>query len=183
MSTTTGTSYTARSMNGIITIDDGQGTTISDGKITTGSITLDTLYCDNIQTKTSTDNAYLYTNTSGIITIGTNATVSTNTLSSNNITAVSPSADVQVYQNNTGSIAIGDSSTGLINIGTAKPSGYINIGTTGGIALNINTGANINGTTTCYALNSSTIGPRILSDNVSLYQNSSGTITMGGFRY
>ena len=128
MSTTTGTSYTARSMNGIITIDDGQGTTISDGQITTNSMSLDSLYCDNIQTKNNTDNAYLYTTTSGIVYIGQNATTSTDTINCNTINAITPSTNVQVYQNSTGSISIGDLSTGNIKIGTAKPSGNTTIG-------------------------------------------------------
>ncbi len=43
MSNSNGTSYTARSMNGIITIDDGAGTTLEDGTITTDSFTTNSL--------------------------------------------------------------------------------------------------------------------------------------------
>ena len=66
MSNSNGTSYTARSMNGIITIDDGAGTTLEDGTITTdhfttnilntvnavisGSITTDNFTTNNINT-------------------------------------------------------------------------------------------------------------------------------------
>ena len=43
MSNSNGTSYTARSMNGIITIDDGAGTTLEDGTITTDHFTTNNL--------------------------------------------------------------------------------------------------------------------------------------------
>ena len=48
MSNSNGTSYTARSMNGIITIDDGAGTTIENGTITTDHLALNTITAEHL---------------------------------------------------------------------------------------------------------------------------------------
>ena len=47
MSNSNGTSYTARSMNGIITIDDGAGTTIENGTIITDDFTVNNFTATN----------------------------------------------------------------------------------------------------------------------------------------
>ena len=72
MSNSNGTSYTARSMNGIITYDDGQGTVISDGTITTQSLSL-----NNILAASTNLACSLFSNiVSGIIQIGSSTTAS-----------------------------------------------------------------------------------------------------------
>ena len=48
MSNSNGTSYTARSMNGIITIDDGAGTVIEDGIITTNGLKTNNILAEYI---------------------------------------------------------------------------------------------------------------------------------------
>jgi len=77
MSNTNGVAYRDKSMNGIITLSDGDGTTISGGTITTNSVTTinfetTNLNVNNIQGKLQTDTITLYTNTtSGSILMGT----------------------------------------------------------------------------------------------------------------
>ena len=48
MSNSNGTSYTAHSMNGIITIDDGAGTTIENGTITTDNLALNNIIAEHL---------------------------------------------------------------------------------------------------------------------------------------
>ena len=52
MSNSNGTSYTARSMNSIITIDDGAGTVIEDGSITTNELDVNKLIVTELSTNT-----------------------------------------------------------------------------------------------------------------------------------
>ena len=81
MSNSNGTSYTARSMNGIITYDDGAGTVIEDGTITTTSLSLNNILAS------STATAYtLWSNVvSGIIKIGSQTQSGLNVLIGKNI--------------------------------------------------------------------------------------------------
>ena len=66
MSNSNGTSYTARSMNGIITIDDGAGTVIEDGIITTNGLKTNNILAEYVNQACS-----IFSNiTSGIIQIG-----------------------------------------------------------------------------------------------------------------
>ena len=100
MSNSNGTSYTARSMNGIITYDDGAGTVIEDGTITTTSLSL-----NNILASTTATAYTLWSNVvSGVIKIGSQTQSGLNVLIGKNIVI----RDDGIYSNS------GD----LINIGT-----------------------------------------------------------------
>jgi len=50
MSSTPNNPYLVKSMNGVITIDDGGGTVISDGVITTNELDVSVLKVDNLST-------------------------------------------------------------------------------------------------------------------------------------
>jgi len=83
------TNYTTKSMNGIITIDDGMGTVISGGTISTDDLQLTNLICDNIQGSSPSDDVYLYTNTTtGTINIGAGAAASATTIRTDNLEAL-----------------------------------------------------------------------------------------------
>jgi len=62
--------YADKSMNGIITYDDGSGTVISGGTITVNTLDVTNLDVNTIQGKTPADNITLYTNTTGNISLG-----------------------------------------------------------------------------------------------------------------
>jgi hypothetical protein len=62
--------YADKSLNGIITYDDGAGTVISGGTITVNTLDVTTLDVNNIQGKAPADNITLYTNTTGNIRLG-----------------------------------------------------------------------------------------------------------------
>lgn len=66
--------YATKSMNGIITYDDGAGTTISGGVVSTNTINLQNLNINEIQGIVPADNITLYTDTTGDIQFGDNAT-------------------------------------------------------------------------------------------------------------
>ena len=86
------TNYTTKSMNGIITIDDGMGTVISGGQIATDNLALASLECNNIQGTNPSDDIFLYTGTTtGTINIGAGATTSTTTIRTDNIEALTGS--------------------------------------------------------------------------------------------
>jgi hypothetical protein len=70
MSSTTNTPYMTKSMNGIIVLSDGAGTTIEGGTITTDNLDLVNLNVDNIAGIADGDNINLYTATTGDITLG-----------------------------------------------------------------------------------------------------------------
>ena len=102
MSNSNGTSYTARSMNGIITYDDGAGTVIEDGTITTTSLSL-----NNILASTTATAYTLWSNVvSGIIKIGSQTQSGLNVLIGKNIVI----RDDGIYSN----------SDTLINVGTVS---------------------------------------------------------------
>jgi hypothetical protein len=67
MSSSTGSQYYTKSMNGVISFDDGNGTTIEDDAIITGDITCTTLTAtSNINTSTiNTD--FINSNTNGYV--------------------------------------------------------------------------------------------------------------------
>ena len=70
--------YAARSMNGIITIDDGAGGTMEDGVVTCNDLETPRISVDQIQSKTVGANVSLYTTlTGGSIHIGNPATTIT----------------------------------------------------------------------------------------------------------
>ena len=59
--------YADKSMNGIITYDDGAGTTISGGTITTKTLEISSLSVNDIQGKAPADSVTLYTNSTGTV--------------------------------------------------------------------------------------------------------------------
>ena len=66
--------YATKSMNGIVVYDDGAGTTISGGVVSTNTINLQNLNINEIQGILPADNITLYTDTTGDIQFGDNAT-------------------------------------------------------------------------------------------------------------
>jgi len=82
------TPYADKSMNGIITYDDGSGTVISGGSITTDSFNVTNFNCDNIQGITPDDDISLYTDTSGLATIQLGSAVTGTTFVDGNVVYV-----------------------------------------------------------------------------------------------
>ena len=114
MSATNGTFYSEKSMNGIITLDDGMGAVIEGGEMTITDITADNIYCDNIQTKSNTEDAYLYTNTTGNIFIGTGAILNTNHIKCNDLQGELQGDSVTLYTETTsGNIELGSGQDAL----------------------------------------------------------------------
>jgi hypothetical protein len=114
------------------------------------------------------------TSTSGGITLGNSSNtniISGNTTFSNyvfltSMRAVTPTAGVFFFDNMT---------SGSITIGGASQTGAINIGTTGANIIAINGGSFI-----VYPIMSvNTIKGRVTTDNISLYETTTGTITFG----
>jgi hypothetical protein len=73
MSSTTNNPYMTKSMNGIIVLSDGAGTTIEGGKVITNILEISNLNVNNIQGKLPANNITLYTNTTGNVNIADNA--------------------------------------------------------------------------------------------------------------
>jgi hypothetical protein len=67
---TTGQSYMTKSMNGIVVYDDGAGTVIENGTITTNTFNTTNFNCNNIQGIAPADAITLYTDTTGNIRLG-----------------------------------------------------------------------------------------------------------------
>lgn len=137
MSSTTNTPYMTKSMNGIIVLSDGAGTTIEDGTITTNTINLTNLNIDNIQGIAPADNITLFTNTTGNINLGGITTTNT-TLNASNISSVATrdnyikatryasligenSVFINTNSLSLGTITIDAGATTNINNGTGKP--------------------------------------------------------------
>ena len=78
MSSTTNTPYMTKSMNGIIVLSDGAGTTIEGGTITTDNLDLVNLNVDNIAGIANNDNINLYTATTGTVQLGSLSTTAIN---------------------------------------------------------------------------------------------------------
>jgi len=192
MSSSNGTFYTQKSMNGIITIDDGQGTTISGGDITSTII-----HTDDIQAISPSDNVYLYSNNTASVFTGVNST-----FKSNNIQAINPADDVYLYTNSTGTIFTGFGTTlstddlqgttpsTNITLYTSTLGGTIDLGTTATSQITIGSSSNnnkIGGVT----INDTTLITSSVGSTVNLFNNvvsgalnfmtglSSGTITIG----
>lgn len=133
MSATNGTFYSEKSMNGIITLDDGMGAVIEGGEMTITDITADNIYCDNIQTKTNAEDAYLYTNTTGNIFIGTGAILNTNHIKCNDLQGEQQSDSVTLYTETTsGNIELG---TGQDALSILKLGNQNNTNLIGGISV------------------------------------------------
>jgi hypothetical protein len=78
MSSTTNTPYMVKSMNSVILISDGAGTTIENGTITTNNFNATNFNTNNIQGILPTDNITLYTNSLGSIDLGSATTAIVN---------------------------------------------------------------------------------------------------------
>jgi hypothetical protein len=129
--------YVARSMNGIISIDDGAGGTMEDGVVTCNDLETPRISVDQIQSKTVGANVSLFTElVGGSVHLANGATtlfvdapttiVTTNVtnlnatnISTNNIDSAVPSTTVNLFNNQT---------TGLINFATGRTSGTVNLG-------------------------------------------------------
>ena len=129
--------YVARSMNGIITIDDGAGGTMEDGVVTCNDLETPRISVDQIQSKTVGANVSLFTElVGGSIHLANGATtlfvdapttiVTTNVtnlnatnISTNTIDSAVPSTTVNLFNNQT---------TGVINFGTGRTTGNVIMG-------------------------------------------------------
>lgn len=107
MSSTTNNPYLVKSMNGTITIDDGEGTVIENGTIITNDLELNILTTNEIQAKTPTTSCEIWPNV----------------------------ADSYYSQNATGPTYFALGATGNINLGalsTQVSTGAVNIATSSG---------------------------------------------------
>jgi hypothetical protein len=111
-------------MNGIRTIDDGSGTIIEGGNITTDDLSLENLICNNIQGTNPADDVYLYSSTTGVINLGIGATASATTIRTDNLEALTGST-----------INIGKATETLTYAGTNKLNNIEGITTTSTINL------------------------------------------------
>lgn len=105
MSNTNGVAYRDKSMNGVITLSDGGGTTISNGIISANTLQITELTTNTIKSTTpsSTVNAYI-ANTGNINLGGATSTLKL----SNTIEPFSTSSPVSLFTANTASITLGN---------------------------------------------------------------------------
>ena len=143
MSNTNGVAYRDKSLNGIITLSDGDGTTISNGTITTDTISTtnfitSNLNVNNIQGKLQSDSITLYTSTTtGSILIGTGIDPAT-TIKIGNQNCDLQLAGMSITNQNfepsdiTASMTVGsDLSTGQLTLGST-----LNTNKIGGLLIN-----------------------------------------------
>ena len=75
MSNTNGYQTLTKSMNGIIVLSDGSGTTISNGTISTTNLDVVNLSTQNIVAPNLSTSSEIYTTNTGDVSIGTNSDV------------------------------------------------------------------------------------------------------------
>jgi hypothetical protein len=154
--------YTEKSMNGIITLSDGQGVEISGGDIESA-----TIHTDNIQAINPADDVYLFTNSTGTIYTGFN-----NTFSSNNLQGTSITSNITLFTNTTsGNIDLG---TGLLSTATNTVGNSVCKNKIGNVVITDKTFSTPNTTDSVSLFNN------IVSGNITLGTGgTSGSITIG----
>lgn len=162
MTSSNGMFYTEKSMNGIITLSDGQGVEISDGDISSA-----TIHTDNIQAINPADDVYLFTNSTGVIHTGFN-----NTFSSNNLQGTTITSNITLFTNTTsGNIDLG---TGLLSTATNTIGNSVCKNKVGNVIITDKTFTTPNTTDTVNLFNN------IVSGNITLGTGgTSGSITIG----
>ena len=203
MSQLTNNAYVARSMNGIISIDDGAGSTMEGGVITANELVI-----DEIQSKSPPNVVSLYTETTTVINVGSpTSTLNVSNLNVSNInvplitftTLNASTVNSQTSNTSTSNASTSNSSTsnsstannGTTNSSTSNSStsnsGTANNGTTNSSTVNVST---LNfGTTSGTTINMSTVNASIVNtneiqgissgDNITLYTNTTGNINLG----
>ena len=174
MATTTNTNYSARSMNGIISYDDGAGGTMEGGTITANELVI-----DELQSKSPPNAVSLYTLSTGSINVGNaSSTVNVSNLNVSNInvplitfTVLNASTvNAQTTNSSTSNASTSNSSTsnsstannGTTNSSTSNSS-TANNGTTNSSTVNVST---LNfGTTSGTTMNMSTINASVVNTN------------------
>lgn len=181
MSTTTNNAYVARSMNGIISIDDGAG-----GLMEGGVITANELVIDAIQSKLPPNVVSLFTNTTTTINVGSaTSTLNVSNLNVSNINLPSitfttlnvSNANSSTSNTSTSNASTSNSSTS--NSSTSNSSiannGTTNSQTTNTSSLNVST-FNIS-TTSGTTLNMSTANVSLLNTN-NIQPEATGTVSL-----
>jgi len=166
--------YADKSMNGVISYDDGQGTSISGGVITTNTFSTTNFNADNIQGVAPADNITLYTNTTGNISVGSSVanTITIDANSSTNINyGTGKPTKIASLLLNAGTIF----SSGIPDI-TLAPSASVGVVKIGGAqqiegsnnASGLQIGNNLTAGT--MYLGNSTVGPSTTHDAVNPYE-------------
>jgi hypothetical protein len=158
MSNTNGYQTLTKSMNGIIVLSDGSGTTISNGTVSTTNLDVVNLSTQNIVAPNLLTSSEIYTANTGDVSIGTNSDVlyfkNLYTQTQGGIQLLettNPTAPFSFLSNNTNDIYIGSNSTPLISDYVCTASNhlankqYVDSVSGGGVSLssnNIWTGTN-----------------------------------------
>ena len=198
MSTQTNNAYVTKSMNGIISYDDGAG-----GVMEGGVITANQLIIDEIQSNSPPNVVSLFTDTTTIINMGSstsvlnvsNLNVSNINLPSITFTTLNVSnANSSVSNSSTSNSSTSNSSTSNSSTSNSSTSNastsnadIANNGTTNASTVNVST---LNfGTTSGTTINMSTVNASIVNvneiqgltpgDNITLYTNTIGNINIG----
>lgn len=112
---TNGVGY-AKSMNGIVSFNDGSGTVIQDGIIITNELDATNFNCNNLQGIQPSDDITLYTNSTGNVTIGSANSLNyiNGPLYTNTIFTTTPSDTAFLFSNTTGDVNLGSPTVPLI---------------------------------------------------------------------
>ena len=198
MSTQTNNAYVTKSLNGIISIDDGAG-----GVMEGGVITANELIIDAIQSKSPPNIVSLFTDTTTIINMGSStSTLNVSNLNVSNINLPSitfttlnvSNANSSISNSSTSNSSTSNSSTSNSSTSNSSTSNsstsnadIANNGTTNASTVNVST---LNfGTTSGTTINMSTVNASIVNvneiqgltpgDNITLYTNTTGNINLG----
>jgi hypothetical protein len=168
--------YVSRSMNGIITIDDGAGGTMEDGVVTCLELDVPRINVDQIESRTVGANVSLFTElVGGSIHLGSGSTtlfvdapttvtnvnitnLAATNISTNNIVSAVPTTAVNLFANQTAGMSIGTAiGFGAMLIGGASQTGQLTIRNTGIMNLGVNS-SSVNIGTSHTALKTVNIG-------------------------
>jgi hypothetical protein len=173
---TTNTPYMNKSMNGIIIIDDGAGTTIENGVVTCLELDVPRINVDQIESRSVGANVSMFTElVGGSIHLGSSATtlfvdapttvsnvnvtnLNATNISTNNIVSANTGTAVTLFTNQTAGISLGTAiGFGAMLIGGASQTGQLTIRNTGVMNLGVNS-SSINIGTSQTALRTINIG-------------------------
>lgn len=198
MSQSGNTTY-VKSMNGIITFDDGAGTVIEDGAITTDNFSTEnfeatTIKTNDLQSILPADTPDLYTSTTGDITLGGSGRINlgTNRLytTGSNLLNTTAGATVDLLTTTTNTIEIGKN--GRINLGNNRfyilsddlkhndPAKPIELFTTTTADITLGQGGFINLGLNRFIVSGTDIYHKTAATAVNLFTNATGAIQLGG---
>jgi len=177
MSSTTNNAYVARSMNGVISYDDGAGGTMEGGVITCNELDVPIINVNEVQPYNISTNYNLFTNATTNINIGNISAV---------VYMLSPivsAMPIIAGQFNSNLAYLNNIDSQIINVSTINVSnvnvGTITVGTENITTLNASVG-NIS-TLNVSSLITDTITATTTASNVVLYNNvSTGSVKLGG---